>query len=199
MTVNPGPGAIEGPTELDDRRPATLDKLAQGLHRDVPRAARRRAAGRCGHRSGGHVGSGQADVAGPAGRSLQAGQAATGRRNARRGLPGGRPGRVRSRDADRHRLRDDADGLRDSAAAPARGGLQGDHEPDVAGAAQPDRRAAGHPAVPRRPTTPKQASTRPGFTFSCPVPSTPRRSRRPGVCCPACSPTPARLRSTRGR
>ena len=47
--------------------------------------------------------------------------------------------------------------------------------------------------------TPAKPSTRRGSTSSCPVRSIPRRSRRPGGCCPACSRMPARLRSTRGR
>ncbi len=144
MTVNPGAGAIEGHTELMVA-PATLEKLARayiatyhGPHGDAPVA---------------DAVTGPVDMS-AAGRlmspnllcgALSAWQAETARRDTRRGLSVGRPRRVRPRHPDRHRPRDAADGLRHRAAAPARGGLQGDHEPDSAGAARRIRRAARHP------------------------------------------------------
>ena len=117
------------------------------------------------------------------------------RRHPGRGLRRGRPGGFRPRAADRHRQRDDADGLRHRAAAPPRGGLQGDHEPGVPGAAR--ARAASCWRSSRRPTPPSAtASTRHGSTSSWPIRSTPRRWLRSGACCPACSPTPVRWRWT---
>jgi len=91
-----------------------------------------------------------------------------------------------------------ADGLRHRAAAPAGGGLQGHHEsgvPDAAGG-----RAVNCWQSSRRPT-PRSvtASMRHGSTSNWPNRSTPRRWRRSGGCCPACSPTPARWRWTRRR
>ena len=137
MTVDPGAGAIEGPTELTVA-PAALDKLARayiatyhGPHGDAPTV---------------DTVSGPIDMSAPGklmspallAAHYRLGRQPKGRGDPRRVLPGRRPWRLRSCAANRHRLRVDADGLRDRAAAPARRGVQGDHEPGAAGAAQPD-------------------------------------------------------------
>ena len=138
MTVNPGAGAIEGVTERMVA-PATLEKLARayiatyhGPHGDAPVADAITAP--IDMSAAGHLMSPDLISA-----HYRLGNAAARRGDARRAVSGRRPRRVRAGDADRHRVRDDADGLRDGAAAPARGGLQGDHESGASGAAQPDR------------------------------------------------------------
>ena len=211
MAVNPGPGAIggrerrgpgmapDGQTERMMVAPATLDKLGRayiatyhGPHGDAPAV---------------DTMTGPMDMS-AAGRLMspallaahyQLGKERRFGETRVADLSEGRSRRLRARDSDRHRLREHADGLRDGAAAPARGGLQVDHEPGTAGAARPERRAARYAARHRRRQHPRRHRRGVDPHSARPTPSTPGCWRRSSACCRACWPTRARWRSTRAR